>query len=262
MKISAVIPAAGSGARMGNDIKKPYLKIGSKPILAHTLQVFEKSLLVDDIFVVISDEDRKLCEYEVINPYNFQKVAAVLPGGETRQASVFNGIKRTSDDTDIIIVHDGVRPFVTENIIEASVESATQWGAAIVAVPVKDTIKVADKDNFVSSTPGRNQLWAIQTPQVFRREILMKAHLYAQEQNIDATDDATLVERLGYKIKLVMGSYRNIKITTPEDLVIADAFSRVVYAVNPSSDLASNQRSPNSKLRRTDFADPEDISDV
>jgi 2-C-methyl-D-erythritol 4-phosphate cytidylyltransferase len=224
MKISAVIPAAGSGARMGSDIKKPYLKIGSKPILAHTLQVFEKSFLVDDIFVVVSDEDIKRCKDEVINPYNFHKVADVLAGGTTRQASVFNGIQRTSDDTDIVIIHDGVRPFITEKIIETSVESAYQWGAAVVAVPVKDTIKVADNDNFVSSTPDRSQLWAIQTPQVFRREILIKAHLYAQERNIDATDDAALVEKLGYKVKLVMGSYRNIKITTPEDLVIAKAF--------------------------------------
>jgi 2-C-methyl-D-erythritol 4-phosphate cytidylyltransferase len=209
---------------MGSDIKKPYLKIGSKPILAHTLQVFEKSFLVDDIFVVVSDEDIEQCKDEVINPYNFHKVADVLAGGKTRQASVFNGIQRTSDDTDIIIVHDGVRPFITEKIIEASVESAYQWGAAVVAVPVKDTIKVADNDNFVSSTPERSHLWAIQTPQVFRREILIKAHLYAQERNIDATDDAALVEELGYKVKLVMGSYRNIKITTPEDLVIAKAF--------------------------------------
>lgn len=224
MKISAIIPAAGIGVRMGSGIKKPYLKIGSKPILAHTLQVFEKSLVVDDIFVVVSDEDIKRCKDEVINPYNFHKVADVLAGGKTRQASVFNGIQRTSDDTDIIIVHDGVRPFITEKIIETSVESAFQWGAAVVAVPVKDTIKVADNDNFVSSTPDRSQLWAIQTPQVFRREILIKAHLYAQEQNIDATDDSALVEKLGYKVKLVMGNYRNIKITTPEDLVIAKAF--------------------------------------
>jgi len=209
---------------MGSGIKKPYLKIGSKPILAHTLQVFEKSCLIDDIFVVVSDEDREWCKNEVINPYNFHKVVDILPGGATRQASVFNGMKRISDDTDIIIVHDGVRPFVTEEIIEASVEFASQCGAAVAAVPVEDTIKTADKDNFVSSTLERNQLWAIQTPQVFRREILMKAHLHAQEHNIDATDDAALVEQLGYKVKLVMGSYRNIKITTPEDLVIAETF--------------------------------------
>jgi len=227
---------------MGSDIKKPYLKIGSKPILAHTLQVFEKSFLMDDIFVVVSAEDIKHCKDEVINPYNFHKVADVLAGGKTRQASVFNGLQRTSDDTDIIIVHDGVRPFITEKIIEASVESAYQWGAAVVAVPVKDTIKVADNDNFVSSTPDRSQLWAIQTPQVFRREILIKAHLYAQEQNIDATDDAALVEKLGYKVKLVMGSYRNIKITTPEDLVIAEALETRFLRENGFLTQGENQR--------------------
>ena len=147
------------------------MKIGSKPILAHTIEVFEKSFLVDDIFIVVADEDRKRCEEEVINPYHFHKISDVLAGGKTRQASVFNALQRTSDDTDIIVVHDGVRPFVTEKIIAAAVESASQYGAAIAAVPVKDTIKVADKDNFVSSTPDRSQLWAIQTPQVFRREI-------------------------------------------------------------------------------------------
>jgi 2-C-methyl-D-erythritol 4-phosphate cytidylyltransferase len=207
---------------MGRDTKKPYLKIGSKPILAHTIEVFEKSFLVDDIFIVVADEDRKRCEEEVINPYHFHKVSDVLAGGKTRQASVFNALQRTSDDTDIIVVHDGVRPFVTAKIIAAAVESASQYGAAIAAVPVKDTIKVADQDNFVQSTLDRSQLWAIQTPQVFRREILMKAHLQAWEHNIDATDDAALVEQLGYKVKLVMGSYRNIKITTPEDLVVAE----------------------------------------
>lgn len=225
MKISAVIPAAGSGTRMGRGIKKPYLKIGSKPILTHTIGVFDKSFLVDDIFVVVAGEDRKRCEDEVINPYDFHKVSDVLAGGKTRQASVFNALQRTSDDTDIIVVHDGVRPFVTAEIIEASVESASQYGAAIAAVPVKDTIKVADEDDFVKSTLDRSQLWAIQTPQVFRREILMRAHLYAQEHNIDATDDAALVEQLGYRVKLVMGSYRNIKITTPEDLMIAESLA-------------------------------------
>ena len=229
MTITAIIPAAGIGARMGIGIKKPYLRLGDKPLLAHTLAVFDNSALVDDIFVVVSPEDVKRCSDEVIRPYSFHKIADVLAGGETRQASVFNGLQRTTDETNIVIIHDGVRPFVTTDIIAACIESASQWGAAIAAVPVKDTIKVADAGNFVADTPQRNQLWAIQTPQVFRREILMKAHLHAQEQNIDATDDAVLVELLGYKVKLVMGSYRNVKITTLEDLVIAKAFRITNY---------------------------------
>ena len=124
MKISAIIPAAGSGLRMGTDIKKPYLLLGSKPILAHTLEVFDKSVFVNDIFVVVSDEDKERCIEEVITPYNFYKIADVLAGGETRQASVFNGLKRTPEDADIVIVHDGVRPFVTDSIIEASAHIA------------------------------------------------------------------------------------------------------------------------------------------
>ena len=208
---------------MGGDTKKPYLLLGGKPVLACVLDVFDKSNYTDEIFVIVSSEDIETCLAEVITPYHFRKVADVLAGGETRQESVFKGLQRIGKEAGLVVVHDGVRPFVTENIIAACCKTAWKWGAAITAVPVKDTIKVADGENFVLDTPKRDKLWAIQTPQVFQRDLLLQAHLCAREKKVQATDDAALVEQLGRQVKLVMGSYRNIKITTPEDLIIAEA---------------------------------------
>jgi len=208
---------------MGGGTKKPYIRLFDKPLLACVLDVFETSIHTDEIFVVVSAEDIKRCIAEVITPYNYRKIADVLPGGETRQESVFNALQRIGEDTDLVVVHDGVRPFVTEDIIEVCCKAALKWGGAIAAVPVKDTIKIADEENFVKITPKRDKLWAIQTPQVFQRELLLKAHLRARDKRVEATDDAALVEQLNCQVKLVMGSYRNIKITTQEDLIIAEA---------------------------------------
>ncbi len=213
---------------MGGETKKPYILLGDKPLLACVLDVFEKSAYTDEIFVVVSAEDIERCVAEVIAPYNFRKIADVLAGGATRQESVFNGLQRINEDTDLVVVHDGVRPFVTEDIIEICCKAAWKCGAAIAAVPVKDTIKVADEENFVKITPKRDTLWAIQTPQVFQRELLLKAHLYARDKKIEATDDAALIEQLDCQVKVVMGSYRNIKITTQEDLIVAKALQKRV----------------------------------
>ena len=206
--------------------KKPYLELLDKPILTHTIGVFDRSSVVDTIFVIVGETDFDACRSTVIEPYNFQKVASLVPGGATRQDSVFNGLKVLPDDTDFVVVHDGVRPFVTDEMIFTCLEAAADWGAAVIAVPVKDTIKITDKDGFVVDTPERSQLWAIQTPQVFRRDLLLEAHRYAQRKQMQLTDDAALVEQLGHKVKCVMGSYRNLKITTPEDLVVAEALIR------------------------------------
>lgn len=211
---------------MGGDTKKPYILLGDKPVLTCVLDVFEKSNYADEIFVVVSAEDIEKCVAEVIEPYNFRKITDVLAGGETRQESVFNGLQRISEDADLVVVHDGARPFVTEDIIKSCCKAAWKWSSAIAAVPVKNTIKVADEENFVLNTPKRDELWAIQTPQVFQRKLLLKAHLRARDKQIEATDDAALVEQLGCKVKLVMGSYRNIKITTQEDLIIAEAIQK------------------------------------
>jgi 2-C-methyl-D-erythritol 4-phosphate cytidylyltransferase len=152
------------------------------------------------------------------------KADQVVSGGETRQESVFNGLQMLTSGTDMVIVHDGVRPFVTEEMIKSTLESAGKWGAATVAVPVKDTIKEADDENLVVKTLNRHRLWAIQTPQAFKYGLILQAHLYARENQIQATDDASLIEQLGiHQVKLVMGTYENIKITTPGDLVTAKA---------------------------------------
>ena len=206
--------------------KKPYLELLDKPILTHTIGVFDRSAVVDAIFVIVGETDLDACRSTVIEPYAFQKVAGLVPGGKTRQDSVFSGLKTVPDNTDFVIVHDGVRPFVTDEMVFTCLEAAADWGAAVAAVPVKDTIKVTDGDGFVVDTPDRGGLWAVQTPQVFRKDLLVDAHRHAQQKQIQLTDDAALVEQLGFKVKCVMGSYRNLKITTPEDLVVAEALMR------------------------------------
>ena len=147
----------------------------------------------------------------------------MVVGGDTRQESVYNALKELSSNTDIVVIHDAVRPFVNEDMIIQSIDDANRYGSAIVAVPVKDTIKESDNDGFVMKTLDRRKLWAIQTPQTFKYDLIMKAHLYARDNNIQATDDAFLVEQIGHKVKLIMGSYENIKITTPDDLAVAKA---------------------------------------
>ena len=223
IRVATIIPAAGYGKRMGG-IKKPYLDLAGRPILAHTLRIFQQCPLVDEIVVVAAEGDERMCIQDVIVPYEIDKANRVIAGGETRQESVFNGLQALTPDTDMVIVHDCVRPFVTEEMIKSTLESATQWGAATVAVPLKDTIKEADDENFVLKTLNRERIWAIQTPQAFRYDFLFQAHLFAKENHIRVTDDASLIEQLGeHQVKLVMGSYENIKLTTPGDLEIAQA---------------------------------------
>ena len=154
----------------------------------------------------------------------------LVVGGQTRQASVFNGLQSLPTDVDCVIVHDGVRPFVTDEIIFACIEAADEWGAAVAAVPVKDTIKVASADGFIVDTPDREKLWTVQTPQAFRASVLLDAHALAQREGVTATDDAMLVEQLGFKVKMVSGSDSNLKITTREDLIIAEALKREACA--------------------------------
>jgi 2-C-methyl-D-erythritol 4-phosphate cytidylyltransferase len=205
--------------------KKQYLPLANRPVLAHTIGAFDRNTAVDAIYVVVAEADVAFCRSVAVQPYSFKKVASIVVGGATRQESVFNGLRALPADTDYVMVHDGVRPFVTDGIISACLEAAVEWGAAAAAVPVKDTIKITDDEGFVMNTPERRQVWAVQTPQAFQMALLLEAHRRACQTGIEATDDATLVEQLGFKVKLVMGSYRNIKITTPEDLIVAEALN-------------------------------------
>ena len=220
-QVCTLIPAAGKGHRMQRAVKKPYIELAEKPILSHTIQRFEQNSAVDAIFVIVDETDFAACYATVLEPYAFTKVQRLVAGGATRQESVQNGIRALPVDTDFVIVHDGVRPFVTDETIFACLAAADKYGAAIAAVPVKDTIKVANPDSFVLETPTRERLWAVQTPQVFRKSLLIEAHQMAEQRQLTATDDAALVEQLGFPVKLVRGNYENLKITTPVDLQIA-----------------------------------------
>lgn len=221
-KICVLIPAAGEGSRMDTSVKKPYLIIAKKPILSHTIDRFEQNSAIDDIFVIVDKSDFETCNTTVLAPYRYRKVRELIAGGETRQASVFNGLRALSNDVDFVIVHDGVRPFITDEVIFKCLTASKKWGAAVSAVPVKDTIKVANHQQFIDHTPDRDQLWRVQTPQAFRKSLLMDAHKTAIQNSFTASDDAALVEKLGSPVKLIRGSYKNVKLTTPEDLQIAE----------------------------------------
>lgn len=220
---SAVIVAAGKGTRMNLDVSKQYIEIRDIPILARTLSVFEDCHAIGEIVLVVNEADIIHCKQEIVDRYGFEKVKAIVAGGRERQQSVYNGLREVDGCADIVVIHDGVRPFISEERIEDSIEGAAEWGAACVAVPVKDTIKIVDSDNYIEGTPDRGKLWAIQTPQAFKYDIIIDAHERAMEGNYSGTDDAVLVERTGKRVRLVMGSYMNIKITTQEDLILAEA---------------------------------------
>ncbi len=217
--LGAVIVAAGRGTRMGTKESKQYLPINGKPILVYTLEAFEKAVDVSTVVLVVSQEDIVHCQ-SYIEKYGLTKISAIVAGGTSRQGSVFAGLQHLN--TDWVIVHDGVRPFVTTACMIECWTAAELYGAAVVAVRVKDTIKISDEAGMVSSTPDRNSLWAIQTPQAFRRSDLMKAHRKADQDGFEGTDDASLMERSGIPVRIVEGDYGNIKITTPDDLQWAE----------------------------------------
>ena len=215
-RVGAVIVAAGSSHRMGG-VDKVWARLNGKPLLARVIDVFQSCDLIDQIVVVLSERNLERGQ-QLVAEQGWTKVTDVCPGGERRQDSVLAGLGRL-DRCNWVVIHDGARPLVTEELVERGLEAAEETGAAIAAVPVTDTIKVAGDDHFVQGTPPRQNLWAVQTPQVFRFDIIEKAYRQAKSE---VTDDATLVEQLGYRVKLYMGSYDNIKVTTPNDLALAE----------------------------------------
>jgi len=220
---TAVIVAAGKGKRMGTDISKQFLPLCGKEILTHTVEVFEKADRIRDI-VLVTGTDSLQDVQDMVWEYGWQKVISVVAGGKERQDSVWNGLQAISEDTEIVLIHDGVRPFVTEEILDLSIETAVEMGGCAAGVPAKDTIKVCNSENIAVDTPDRSTLWQIQTPQTFRKELIVKAYEQAKAEGFVGTDDASLAENSGYSVKVIMGSYRNIKITTKEDLLIGEAF--------------------------------------
>ena len=212
-----VIVAAGSGSRMKRDINKQFIKLDGKEIIAYTIEKFYKSEDIDDIVIVIKENEEKYFIENIINKYGFDNIKLAY-GGKERQDSVYNGIKKLNSNCEIVLIHDGARTFVNEDIIKNSIEEAKENNAVVVGVPVKDTIKVVDSDGNIVDTPNRSLLWSVQTPQSFKYEIITKAYEYAYSNDYYGTDDAMLVEHIGYNVKMIEGSYDNIKITTEEDL--------------------------------------------
>jgi len=216
-KVGAVIVAAGESRRM-NGIDKVFTPLGGKPVLSRVLAAFESCDLIDQIIVVVSENNVGKCR-ELVGGEERAKPIEVCAGGKRRQDSVAAGLKQL-DKCDWVVIHDGARPLVTRELIERGLEVAKETGAAAAAVPATDTIKVAGDDMIVRQTPPRQNLWAVQTPQVFRVDIISKAY---QKATGEVTDDASLVEALGNKVKLYMGSYDNIKITNSSDMLVAEA---------------------------------------
>lgn len=222
-KVAAIIVAGGSGKRMGMGIKKQFIELEGKCILAHTIEAFNKCKVIHEIIVVVGKGEQEKVRREVIEFYGYGKVTQVVEGGAERQDSVYNGLMATSKDTQYVMIHDGARPFVSEAVLERALSVTQEKEATVVAVPVKDTIKVVKETLEVESTPKRSTLWSVQTPQSFKREILVQAYHDAKTKKLQVTDDSMLVEAYGHKVYIVEGDYNNIKITTPEDLIIGQA---------------------------------------
>lgn len=224
MKHVAIVLAAGRGKRMGSDIPKQYLPLGGHPVLYYSLKTFEESFL-DEIILVTAESEIEYCRKNIVEKYKFQKVKQIVAGGAERYHSVYAGLQAMTDCA-YVYIHDGARPFITQKDLEKLKETVEKEQACVAAMPVKDTIKQSDGNQYVESTPPRNLLWAIQTPQVFSYNLVFDAYHRLLQENIEGvTDDAMVVETMtDHPVKLVETSYCNIKITTPEDLLIGEAF--------------------------------------
>ena len=222
---SVVIVSAGRGSRMKADINKQFLKLQNKEVIAHTIDKFYNNENIGEIIVVVREDEAEFFKINIIEKYGYKNIKIAF-GGSERQDSVYNGLKMVDENCKIVLIHDGARHFVNNETIDSAIESAKENKCVIVGVPVKDTIKVIDENNNVCDTPDRSTLWSIQTPQVFDYSLIMKAHEKAREDNYYGTDDSMLMEYFGQKVKVVEGSYNNIKITTPEDLKIGEEILR------------------------------------
>jgi 2-C-methyl-D-erythritol 4-phosphate cytidylyltransferase len=224
MKIVALIAAAGKSKRMNTKISKPYIPVFRKPILAYTIDKFERCKLINKIYLIINKEEKDLCYNNIILKYSFLKVQELISGGDSRQDSVYNGLKALDSNTDIVVIHDGARPLVKETLIQDSIKAAQKYGSAIAAIPVKDTVKKCRRDFFINRTLKREEIWRAQTPQTFKYDIIISAYYQAYEENFRATDDSAVVEKYGHKVKIIIGSEENIKITTPFDIIMVENF--------------------------------------
>lgn len=221
--VSAIIVAAGKGIRMNDTTRKQYLDLAGRPILAHSVMVFDACALVDKIFLVIPKKDIEYCRNNILPLLKLKNGLELVPGGEQRQDSVYNGLKAISKKTDTVVVHDAVRPFIQLEELKSCILGSRKFGACILGVPVSDTVKRVGKSGFIDNTLIRNNIWLAQTPQAFKYELIIRAHETARRDGYTGSDDSLLVERLGIDVKIINGSKNNIKITVREDLVVARA---------------------------------------
>lgn len=226
--VGAIVLAGGQGKRMQSKVQKQYMLLSGKPLIVYALNAFEKSS-VDKIVLVTGTGEEESVREKIVDAYGFSKVSAVVAGGKERYHSVYEGLKQL-EDCEYVLIHDGARPMITEDIIERAIAGAKQYCACVVGMPVKDTIKIVGTDEFAEKTPERSRLWQVQTPQAFSYELIRQAYdeiMADPELQSGITDDAMVVEsRTDCKVKLIKGSYENLKVTTPEDLLLAEALIR------------------------------------
>lgn len=225
MKCTAIVLAAGQGKRMNSAIQKQFLEVKGYPVLYYSLKCFQESSIIENIILVTGKDAIEYCKEEIVNKYNFTKVSAVIEGGKERYDSVYAGLV-ACQKCDYVFIHDGARPFISEEILERGLKGVQKTGACVIGMPSKDTVKIADIDGYIKETPDRKLVWNIQTPQIFSYDLIKEAHDSIRKKDMSTiTDDAMVVEQeTGRKIILAEGSYKNIKITTPEDLLVAEAF--------------------------------------
>ncbi len=221
MRTLAIVLAGGVGKRMGFSTSKQFLLLDNKPILAHTLQVFQDCKPVDGVYLVVNHRDLPTIQEEILETYHFSKIMKLVIGGRLRQDSVWNGLEAIDESCDVVIVHDAARPFISPAFVEKSIVLMEMFDAVVPAIPARDTIKVISKEGFVVKTLERDSLWHIQTPQTFKYDLIAKAYREGMAKKLCGYDDSAFIEHLGKKVKVVEGSPYNIKITTPEDLLIA-----------------------------------------
>lgn len=213
-----IIVCSGIGKRMNSNVPKQFIKVNDKPIVCYTIDKFENCNYIDEIIIVTNKEYIDYFKNSIINDYNYKKISAVIEGGKERLNSIYNGINYIEYNEDsIVLIHDGVRPFIDEKDIINIIEETKIYNACILGVKVKDTVKIC-KDGFIQTTPNRENIWLAQTPQAFKYNIIKEAYEYAFNNNLFVTDDASVVENFGFKVKIIEGNYSNIKITTKEDL--------------------------------------------
>jgi len=217
-----IIPAGGAGKRMGSKIAKQFLLLHEIPVLARTLNVFQSCTRIDEIVLVVPESQLYEVKKSIVDPFEFRKVSSIVPGGPERQDSVKNGLSHVSGGTEFILIHDAVRPFISVDDVIEVLEAARDSGAAVMGIPVSDTLKRVTEDQIIISTVDRGSIWLTQTPQVFRAEVIREAYRLAYNDGYYATDDSTLVEKLGVAVKIIHGSPFNIKITTHADMITGE----------------------------------------